>query len=196
MRMSKHACWKLQETPLKPFSLVVLVEWATHSLLLYHLWGNPWFSPWHHYYIMPLPGEALPTSNELSNQQLSHLDTPTCTCIYSAKHLAKPSFFIQFLMRQHLTCVGYSTLLNTLHINVFRLCTHGKSDNILHITCFVSACIQSHNTQIINFSDGSLVIQRRVGGARGEELLWRVNASECARLMYGGYLLRGDTDHL
>ena len=41
-------------------------------------------------------------------------------------------------MRQHFTCVGYSTLLNTLHINVFHLRIHGKSDNILHITRFVS----------------------------------------------------------
>ena len=190
--------WKLQETLLKPFSLVVLVDQATHSRpFIPSAWGILGVSPWHHYYIMPLPVEAPPTSNELSSQQFSHLDTPMHTCAWVTKHPTNPSFFIQFLMRQHLTCVGYSILWNTLCINIFHLRTHGKCDNILHITCFASLHAYSHNNQIINFSDDSLVIQRHaLAGAQGEESLWRVNAVEHARLTYGGYLLCRETDHL
>ena len=33
---------------------------------------------WHHYYIIPLPAETPPLSDESSNQSLSHLDTPSC----------------------------------------------------------------------------------------------------------------------
>ena len=54
-------------------------------------------------------------------------------------------------MRQHLTHVGYSIPLNTLCINIFHLCTHGKCYNILHIMHFTFLHMYTHNNQIINF---------------------------------------------
>ena len=65
----KCTYWKLQGTLLKPSSLLVLLtELLTHSFYTIH-GRNPRVSPWHLDYIMPFPGEAPPTCNELSNQQ-------------------------------------------------------------------------------------------------------------------------------
>ena len=109
---------------------------------------------------MPLPGEAPPTSNELSNQQLSHLDTPMhlhMSCKTSRKSLILHPVSDE---ATSYTCVGYSILLNTLHINIFHLCTHGKSDNILHIMRFVS--LHVHKVTIL----GLLTFQMAVWSFR------------------------------
>ena len=63
-------------------------------------------------------------------------------------------------MRQHFTHVVYSILLNTLHINLFHLRTYSKSDNILHIICFVS--LHAHKVTIL----GLLTFQMAVWSFR------------------------------
>ena len=74
-------------------------------------------------------------------------------------------------MRQHLTCVGYSILLNIIHINVFHLHTHGKSDNILHIMHFVS--LHVHKVTILRL----LTFQMAVWSFR--DVLVELKAKNC-----------------
>ena len=100
-------------------------------------------------------------------------------------------------MRQHLTCVGYSILLNTLHINIFHLCTHGKSDNILHITCFVSLHVYKVTIfRLLTFQMAAWSFRDALAELEAKNHFDESMLQSTARLMYGGYLLCRDTDHL
>ena len=154
---------------------------------------------------MPLPGEAPPISNEFSNQQLSHLDTPRHLHM-SHKILWIPhsssSFWWGNISLVLVTLFSWIRFISMFFISVFTV-----SVMVSFISCVLHCCacplmpftflhVHSHNNHIINFSDDKFVIQRCVEGAQGEKLLQRVSAAQRTRPTYGGYLLCGDTDHL
>ena len=117
------------------------------------------------HYITSLQGSS--TLNELSNQQLSHLETPTC--MHMSRKISRKFLILHpFLKRQHLTHFGCSIPWNTLCISLFHLGTLSKCDYILRTMHFVCLHVYTLDNQIINISDDNLVIQRCVSGARGK----------------------------
>ena len=124
--------------------------WPHYSfLLLYpHMdisWGFPlpighW---WHHYYIIPLPAEALPLSDESSNQRLSHLDTPSHMHFnhqegYPKVHSSSNFWRGNILCSQH-TSTG-NTLYTLTHMFKVSACVHlVLHTNFTHISTYLTS---------------------------------------------------------
>ena len=142
--MHQSTCWKLQETPLK----CVLVDWATHSLLLYHPWQNPWVST-----MTSLLCHAT------SWWGSSHFKQVIQSAAFPPRHTHAPAYELQNIWQIphssssfwwgnilhvlvtlyswiHFTSVFFVSVLMVSLIMSF--ISHVLSDNILCIMCFVS----------------------------------------------------------